>query len=119
MHHVAEQHELAQHHGLDDGDAPRNEFDTALSAKHRGLHHDHRAEGDVEVGADDRELLELVHGAVVQRRFRAGLGCHNGSPPMSEDPTLSWAADTVGPRALSAGWNELRQRTALSARRGT
>jgi hypothetical protein len=42
--------------------------------------------------------------SLVQRRFRAGLGCHNGSPPMSEDPALSRAADTVGPHAsLRAG----------------
>ncbi len=46
--------------------------------QHRGLHQDHRAEGDVEVGADDREFFELVLGALAQRRFCVGFGCHGG-----------------------------------------
>ena len=56
------------------------EFD-ALRVQHGGLHHDHRAEGDVEVDGKDRELPELVNGALGQRRFRMDFGWHHGLLP--------------------------------------
>jgi hypothetical protein len=76
LHGVANQYELGQHQGLDDGNAPRCEFD-ALGVQHRGLHRNHRAEGDVEVDGQDQEFLDLVSGALLQCRLRAGLGCHD------------------------------------------
>jgi hypothetical protein len=76
LHCAADQHEFGQQHGFDDGDAPGGEID-ALCMQHGGLHHDHCADSDVEVDRKDRELLELVSGALGQRRFRVGLGCHD------------------------------------------
>lgn len=35
-------------------------------------------EGDVKVDGNDREFLDLIHGALMQRRFRAGIGYHEG-----------------------------------------
>ncbi len=49
--------------------------------RHSGLHHDHRAERDVKVDGDYRELLELVHRTLVQRRFRVDLGFQDGLLP--------------------------------------
>ena len=45
---------------------------------HRGLHQDHRAEGNVEVEGKDQELLDLVSGTLLQCRVRGGFGCHDG-----------------------------------------
>ena len=63
LHGLSEQHEFRQDQGLDDGDAPGGEFD-ALGVQHRGLHQNHRSEGDVEIKRNEYELLELVHGAL-------------------------------------------------------
>jgi hypothetical protein len=68
---------LAKHQGLDDGKAPRCEFD-ACGVQHRGLHRNHRAEGNVEVDGQDQEFLDLVSGALLQCRLRGGLDCHDG-----------------------------------------
>lgn len=70
-------HEFCQHRRLDDGDAPDDGIN-ALSMKHCSLQQDYCADSDVEVDEKDRELFELVHSALVQRRFRADIGYHEG-----------------------------------------
>jgi hypothetical protein len=71
--------------------------------QYRRLHQDHRSEADVEIKSNERELLELEHGALVQRGFRGGLGYHDDllSRPSGYETVYSQRAELIYCRAIA------------------